>query len=122
MFVNQPKINVTAVADAYASRNTRLDAPYYNPARDLSATGGALVEHMMWRRYDMSLVQAVTVDAGLYAQRDYSNAWVGTVRYEHRWRVDPLTSFYYGVGLTRRVYDGVPERTLTFTAGLGQRF
>jgi biofilm PGA synthesis protein PgaA len=122
MVVNQPRINMTAVADAYASRNTRLDAPYYNPARDLSATGGAVMEHLMWRRYDMSLAQALTVDAGLYAQRDYSNSWVGTLRYEHRWRIDPLTSFYYGVGLSRRVYDGVPERTLTFTAGLGQRF
>jgi biofilm PGA synthesis protein PgaA len=122
MVVNQPSINMTATVDAYASRTTRLDAPYSNPARALSLTGGALMEHRMWRRYDMSLVQAVTADAGLYAQRDYANGWVATLRYEHRWRFDPLTSFTYGVGLTRRIYDGVAERTLAFTVGLGQRF
>ena len=122
LFANRPSVDLTAVVEAYASDNTRADAPYYNPARDLSATGGIRLDHRTWRRYDHSFTQVIGVDAGLYAQRGFRNDWIATLAYEHHWRFDPLTSFRYGVRLTRRVYDGVSEQTLAITAGLSQRF
>ena len=122
LFANRPSVDLTAVVEAYASDNTRADAPYYNPARDLSATGGIRLDHRTWRRYDHSFMQVIGVDAGLYAQRGFRNDWIATLAYEHQWRFDPLTSFRYGVRLTRRVYDGVSEQTLAITAGLSQRF
>jgi hypothetical protein len=81
-----------------------------------------LMEHVAWRRYDVSMVQALSADAGVYAQRGFGNDWIGTLTYEHRWRFDPLTSFRYGVTLRRRVYDGEPENTFGFVTGLAQRF
>src|SRR5262245_46108612 len=119
--INLPGFDLTGLADAYASSNNQPNAPYYNPARDLSLTGGLLAEHVLWRRYDYSLVQALLVDGGLYSEYGFADNWIGTLTYEHRWRVDPLTEFRYGVMLTRRVYDGSVENTLMFIVGLKQR-
>jgi biofilm PGA synthesis protein PgaA len=120
--INMPGFDLTGVAGAYASTNSRgAAAPYYNPTRDLSLTGGFMAEHTLWRRYDNSLVQALTVDAGLYSEYGFSDNWIGTVNYEHRWRFDPLTEFRYGIRISRRVYDGEVENTLMFIVGLTQR-
>jgi hypothetical protein len=62
------------------------------------------------------------VDGGLYSEAGYRDNWIATVNYEHRWRLDPLTSFHYGVQLSRRVYDGSVEKSLTLVVGLSQRF
>lgn len=119
--INIPNFDLTGRADIYASSNTLANAPYYNPSQDLALTGGMLAEHVLWRRYDTSLVQALQVDAGLYAEQGYANNWIGTLTYEHRWRFDPLTELHYGVLLSRRVYDGSVENTLGFIIGLRQR-
>ena len=63
----------------------------------------------------------LTADAGLYSEYGYADNWIGTLKYEHRWRFDPLTEFRYGVMLMRRVYDGSVENTLGFLVGLRQR-
>ena len=120
--IDVPRFDVTGRLEAYASTNSLGGlTPYYNPSRDLSMTGGLLAEHVLWRRYDNSLVQALSVDWGLYAEQGYANNWIGTLTYEHRWRFDPLSEFRYGVMLMRRVYDGSVENTLGFTIGLRQR-
>jgi biofilm PGA synthesis protein PgaA len=119
--INLPGFDLTGLAEGYASSNDRPNAPYYNPTRDLALTGGLLAEHLLWRRYDNSLVQALTVDAGLYSEYGFADNWIGTVNYEHRWRFDPLTEFHYGIMLTRRIYDGSVENTLMFIVGLRQR-
>lgn len=119
--ITLPGFWLSGMAEAFASSNSRLNAPYYNPARDLSVTGGLSAEHILWRRYDNSLLQALTVDGGLYSEYGYGNNWIGTVRYEHRWRFDPLTEFHYGINLMRRVYDGSVENGWLLTLGLAQR-
>ena len=119
--INLPGFDLTGLAEGYASSNDRPNAPYYNPTRDLALTGGLLAEHLLWRRYDNSLMQALTVDAGLYSEYGFGDNWIGTVNYEHRWRFDPLTEFHYGIMLTRRIYDGSVENTLMFIVGLRQR-
>jgi biofilm PGA synthesis protein PgaA len=120
--VNLPGFDLTAIAEAYASSNSLGGIPaYYNPTRDLSLTGGLLAEHVLWRRYDIALVQTLQADAGLYSEYGYADNWIGTVKYEHRWRFDPLTEFHYGVLLTRRAYDGSVENAFTVLLGLTQR-
>jgi biofilm PGA synthesis protein PgaA len=120
--VDLPGFDLTGTVEAYASHNDRPAAPYYNPNHDLSVTGEMLAEHTLWRRYDNSLVQALTVNGGLYSEAGFPDNWIGTVSYEHRWRFDPLTAFHYGVMFSRRVYDGLAEYTVTLTLGLTQRF
>ena len=116
-----PHFDLTGRGDLYTSSNTRSDAPYFNPSRDFAATAGLLAEHVAWRRYETSFVQALSLDAGSYSQQGYGTGWIGTLGYEHRWRFDPLTEFRYGVLLTRRIYDGDPSRGITFVFGLTQR-
>ncbi len=111
--VNVPGFDLTGNAEAYTSSNSRRDAPYYNPSQDLSVTGGLLAEHVLWRRYEDSLVQALKVDGGLYSENGFGDNWIATIDYQHRWRFDPLSEFRYGVQLSRRVYDGSVEKSVT---------
>jgi biofilm PGA synthesis protein PgaA len=119
--IDIPHFDLTGRIDVSGSGNTRSDVAYYSPRADLSATGGLLAEHVLWRRYDNSLVQALTVDAGLYAERGFATDWIGSVSYEHRWRFDPWTEFHYGVVLSRNVFDGDPEEAFALLFGLRQR-
>jgi len=106
----------------FGSTNSKQDVAYYSPEHDLTATAGLLAEHVLWRNYDHSLVQAFTLDAGAYAQGGFGTDWIGSVGYEHRWQFNPMTSFHYGVLLMRRVYDGDPEQSVVLTFGLSRRF
>jgi biofilm PGA synthesis protein PgaA len=120
--VDIPHFDLTGRLGVFASTNSEQDVAYYSPERDLTATGGLLAEHVLWRRYDESLVQAFTLEGGAYAQEGFGAAWIGTVGYEHRWRFDPLTELRYGVVLGRFVFDGEPEQSVAFSFGLSQRF
>jgi biofilm PGA synthesis protein PgaA len=120
--INVPHFDLTAIGEVYASNNNRPQAPYYNPDRDLTATAGLLAEHMIWRRYDNSWVQALSVNAGLYSEAHFRTDVIATVTYEHRWRFNPFLELHYGVELKRRVYDGLPEYTATFIFGSRAKF
>ncbi len=120
-FLVVPHFALTALVDAGTSSNTLSNVSYYNPARDFSATGGLLAEHVLWKSYDVSLTQALRVEAGLYAEQGYADNWIGVASYEHRWRIDPRTEFHYGIEASRRVYDGQELRGLALIVGLRQR-
>ncbi|WP_395021557.1 poly-beta-1,6 N-acetyl-D-glucosamine export porin PgaA [Dongia sp.] len=120
--VDIPHFDLTGRIELFSSANSNQDVAYYSPERDLTATAGLLAEHVLWRNYDDSLVQAFSLDAGAYAQKGFGTDWIGTLGYEHRWRFDPWTELRYGVVLGRHVFDGEPERSLAFTFGLSQRF
>lgn len=120
--IDVPHFDVTGRAELRTSANTQPNAPYFNPSADLSATIGFLAEHVAWRYYETSFTQALRVDAGYYAQRGYADNWIGVAAYEHRWRFDFRTEFHYGIQFSRKVYDGVEERTVGLILGLRQRF
>lgn len=117
-----PHFDLTARGDLYASWNSAPGGPYFAPRSDLSATAGLSGQHVSWRRYRQSFVQAFSVEAGVYRQQDFGTDWIGVASYEHRWRRDPWTEFHYGVRVDRRVYDGAAERGIGLTLGLRQRF
>lgn len=119
--IDIPLFDLTGRAEVFTSSNTKPNAPYFNPNADLSATLGFLAEHVTWRAYDKSFVQALRVDAGLYSQQGYADDWIAIASYEHRWRIDPRTEFRYGVQVSRRVYDGLEERSIGLIVGLRQR-
>jgi biofilm PGA synthesis protein PgaA len=108
--------------DLYGSTNSKPGGPYFAPEADVSLTAGVSAEHIAWRRYQRMLTQVLSVDAGVYDQRGYGAGWIGTFRYEHRWRQDPWTEIVYGIGLQRRIYDGAWERNITLNLGLRQHF
>jgi biofilm PGA synthesis protein PgaA len=120
--VDLPLFDLTGTGEVNVSHNDRPQAPYFNPDRDLTAAVGLLAEHTIWRRYDDSLVQALLVNGGLYAQAHFPSKPIATVSYEHRWRFDPLFEFAYGVELSRRVYDGSVENSVALVFRLARRF
>ena len=75
----------------------------------------------IWRRYDDSFVQALSVNAGRLRRGPLLSQLIATVNYEHRWRFDPF-EFPYGVELNRRVYDGSVENTVTLRVGMLRKF
>ncbi len=119
--IDIPKFDLTGRADLFTSSNTLANASYFNPSADLAATVGFLAEHVAWRSYESSFTHALRVDAGLYVQQGYANDWIGMASYEHRWRIDPRTEFRYGIQASRRVYDGIEEKSYGLIVGLRQR-
>jgi biofilm PGA synthesis protein PgaA len=117
-----PHLDLDGGVEFYASHNDRPEAPYFNPDRDLTAVARITAEHVLWRRYEVILTQALTADAGVYAQAGHRSDLIATVSYEHRWRFDPRLEFHYGLQLSRRVYDGDVENTAALTVGLRGRF
>nr|WP_249732018.1 poly-beta-1,6 N-acetyl-D-glucosamine export porin PgaA [Roseococcus sp. SDR] len=116
-----PHLDVTLRGDLFASTNSLTTGPYFAPSRDFTATAGIAIEHVTWRFYENSFVQALTLDGGSYTQQGYGTGWVGTAAYEHRWRFDPMTEFRYGVQIGRRLYDGDPWRGYALVFALTQR-
>ena len=120
--ISVPRFDLSATGEVFASHNNNPLAPYYNPDRDLTVDAGLLAEHVIWRRYENSWVQALSVNAGVYDEIHFSPAFIATVNYEHRWRFDSFTEFHYGLQLQRRVYDGSVENTATLTLGVARKF
>lgn len=105
----------------YASRNSRTDAPYFNPSRDASLSLALEVQDRIWRHYERSWLQRLVLAAGPYWQRGFGTRLTGSASYEQAWRVDPRTEWVWGLSLGRRYYDGDSEDTLLLFMRLQQR-
>lgn len=115
--VSRPHLLVDGIASAYASRGSRIDAPYFNPTRDASLELAVRADHLLWRRYERQYRHRLTMGVGPYQQRGYGTAWVPRARYEHAWRFAPGREFTLGVEWSRPVYDGQRETRTAFDAG-----
>ncbi len=104
-----PKQRLTAFGEISGSTNTRNGGPYFNPESDLSISAG--LEHLwrIYRLYEHSLQQRVRVSAGDYFQRGFGSGCILGFEYAHILELGNRYSMSYGIGLNRRVYDGVPE-------------
>lgn len=117
-----PKLKADAELGIYASRNTRSDAPYFNPRADIEVLPAIKLTHLLHRRYERSLEHSLTVGAGVYGQRGYGADAVASaaygVRYQHN------NDFNVGATITgtTRPYDGQRERELRFMLDMNIRF
>jgi biofilm PGA synthesis protein PgaA len=110
--ISIPHFGLTVQAELYGSTNSRANTIYYNPLADGSVSVGLLAEHTLWRHYEHSLIEAVTLDGGWYGERNFKGGPVGTAAYEHRWRFAPWTELVYGVSIGERIYDGQGARVI----------
>jgi len=115
-----PQFRLIGTAEVYTSVSARSNVPYYSPVADASATIGLLAEHVIWRRYERSLSEVVTLDGGWYGERHFTGGPVGNLSYEHRWRFDPWTELRYGITLGEHMYDGRAARTIGVIVALRQ--
>ena len=120
--VDRPHLKMNLHPEFYASHNTRLDAPYFNPAHDASANAAVELDHILWRRYERSFRQSLTAGVGPYWQAHFSADWIGQISYRQSFEVQPGLEIRYGVDFARRVYDGQPVRDVGVVASLDRRF
>jgi biofilm PGA synthesis protein PgaA len=120
--VDRPHLKITVRPEIYVSRNTKLDAPYFNPSQDLSVLPGFDILHTFWRRYERSFRQHITGGIGTYWQCGYGTGTIASITYEQINQVSPNTELHYGATYSRRVYDGDPVDSITFSLALAQRF
>jgi biofilm PGA synthesis protein PgaA len=120
--MTRPHYRMDGLLGVYASRNTREDAPYFNPASDLSLDLTLNNEWLLYRRYEYSFRHRLALSAGNYHQEDFGSDSTWALQYEQRW--SPLDQFDLGYGLVRarRVYDGVPEYQTTLYLNLNWLF
>ncbi|MDE2089191.1 MAG: poly-beta-1,6 N-acetyl-D-glucosamine export porin PgaA, partial [Gammaproteobacteria bacterium] len=120
--VNRPRYQGSVSGEVYASRNTRSDAPYYNPRRDASVSLGYKNDWLIYRRYGRALQHWLSVSAGVYAEAGFHTAWIGGLRYGQEWSVSDALGLTYSAGYLRRVYDGVAVYTPELRLGVDWRF
>jgi biofilm PGA synthesis protein PgaA len=106
----------------YASRNTRDDAPYFNPASDLAADVTLDNEWLLYRRYEYSFSHRLALTAGTYHQEDFGSDPTWALQYEQRWAPHDQFDLAYGVTRARRIYDGDAEYQTTLYLNLDWRF
>lgn len=122
VIVDRPGTDVLLRPGLYASRNTRTDAPYFNPKRDASLSLSLDVQDRIWRRYECSLVQRIVLSLAPYWQEGFGTHLAASASYEQGFAPDARSEWRYGVSLSRRYYDGDPEVALVLFLRWRQRF
>ncbi len=92
--------------ELYMSRNSRDDAPYFNPEKDFSLSATHVTEQTLWRIYDRAFVHRLHLTVGSYKQADYSHEMIGSIRYEQDYDFSDTHSLLWGATLGSNVYDG----------------
>lgn len=106
----------------YTSRNTRDDAPYFNPKKDLSLSATLMTEHTAWRLYNRAFVHRLFLTLGTYKQSGFSNDLIGAIRYDQQHQFSDTQALLWGIDLARNVYDGEPVSSSSFHLSYRWRF
>ena len=104
-----PHFDLDGRIELYGSANSRRVTPYYNPEQDFSLKGSLHLDHVYFRHYDNSLTQMFDAGYGIYDQKGFSSDWIGHIRYEQRYKLDPLIEILAGFEVGQNVYDGHAE-------------
>jgi biofilm PGA synthesis protein PgaA len=120
--VDVPRFDVQVGPDLYLSTNSQTGGPYFAPELYATASVTALAEHLTWRRYRWSFVQALELSAGAGYQEGFGWEAIGAVEYAHRWRWDPWLELSYGIRVGSRVYDGDRQEDYGVFLELNARF
>lgn len=117
-----PHFKVDAELGIYASRNTKRDAPYFNPRADIEVLPAVKLTQILHRRYERSLEHSLTLGAGVYAQRGYGSGAVGAITYGIRYQHNEDFDIGASLAGVSRPYDGQRERELRFMLDMNIRF
>ena len=119
---NRPHLKITGEISVYGSRNSVIDAPYFNPQRDFSWQLSSQINWINYRRYEKHFTQHLNLALGGYWQQQFGSAKTWQLDYSHAWSLSQSLSFNYGVSRSRRVFDGNAEYSNAVSLGLELRF
>lgn len=108
--------------DLYTSRNSRDDAPYFNPDHDLSLSATHMTEYTDWRIYNRAFFQKLFLTLGTYKQSGFQHETIGSVRYEHNYDFSDTQALLWGVTVAKHAYDGEPVHSYSFYLTYRGRF
>lgn len=120
--LQRPMGRISGLLELYGARNSRQDAPYFNPSRTFSGSATAQWRWTMWRSYESSLTQRIRTTGGLLLQDGYGEHVIYSAEYAHEWTLSRRFSLDYGVHWGRPVYDGQRERRTAVHGMLAWRF
>ena len=107
--VARPHYSLNGNLGYYASTNTRVGAPYYNPLRDSSTELALTNEWLQYRFYSTAFRHRLVASIGRYSEKGYASHDIWSLLYEQQWNLYETLEFAYGLGRAQRVYDGVTE-------------
>lgn len=104
------------------STNSRSDAMYYNPRRDLSAAAALTANHVIYQRYETVWSQQMAVGGGSYWQKNNSPGAIALLGYGQRIRLNSVIDAGAMLNWDKRPYDGKRESNLSVTFDANLRF
>jgi biofilm PGA synthesis protein PgaA len=117
-----PTVQVDALLDLSASRNTADAAPYFNPKADLTVLPALRVTHALYQRYETRWEQQFLAGAGAYSQQHHGTGAIVTVGYGQRYRYNDVLDIGFMATGTSRPYDGQREREFNVMIDMTYRF
>lgn len=101
-----PVYKLDTALGLYASDNSRRNADYFNPSKDLAIEAQMINEWMLWRNYRRNFKHRLIFGIGHYWQERFASGMIARLRYEQEWNFDPIRSLSYGAVYERHPYDG----------------
>lgn len=120
--LTRPRVQIDALLDLSASRNTADNTPYFNPRSDLSILPALQITHTLYQRYDTQWEQQFLLGAGAYLQQHHGTGGVFTLGYGQRYRYNDAMEIGFMVSGVSRPYDGQRERDLNLVVNVTYRF
>lgn len=117
-----PTVQVDALLDLSASRNSADDAPYFNPKADLTVLPALRITHTLYQRYETRWEQQFLAGAGAYSQQHHGTGAIVTVGYGQRYRVNDVLDIGFMATGASRPYDGQREREFNVMVDMTYRF
>ena len=106
----------------FTSRNSREDAPYFNPDHDFSLSATHMTEQIIWRIYNRAFVHKLFLTLGTYKQSGFSNETIWSIRYQHDYDFSDTHALLWGLNIARNVYDGDPVHSYSLYLNYRWRF
>ncbi len=116
-----PAHRVALRLEGYGATNSREDAPYFNPSRSWSATGGLVWDWFAISHPDRGFLQRVVLTGGAAGQDELPTLGVATFTVDHTWETSDRLALNWGVHGGFPVYDGIRERRLSGHLGFSWR-
>jgi biofilm PGA synthesis protein PgaA len=107
---------------AYATSNSQPGGPYYAPRRDLETGASLILNWLVWARHDRDFRIRASATAAGYWQEDHGWTPAVSLAWEHRHGLSDTLALDYGIGWSRRAYDGVQEQAVSGRVALRWRF
>ncbi|MBM3395727.1 MAG: hypothetical protein FJY37_14075 [Betaproteobacteria bacterium] len=118
----RPRYRLSGRIDLYASNNSRVNAAYFNPRSDRSASLSLTGAWRTYRWYERDFVQELSFSGGAYWQESFGTESISGFEYAHRWSLDDRFYLRYGIGRTLRHYDGQQSGRSYLTLDMDWRF